>query len=162
MRLNRFALLLLSTTLPLSVSTFAHAGTNSNLPASNSTETADQNNTQEPSVTIEDIQIGDGAEAVAGSKVLVSYAGWILNGASIGSSDEFGGPLAFTIGNGDLIPGFEIGVIGMKVGGKRKVTIPPELAYGDNGAGNVIPPGATLVFELELVAISPEQETTVN
>lgn len=158
MRLNRFAFSLLATVLPLS--TLAHAGTNNNRPDSSPTETADQD--QEPSVTIEEIQVGEGAEAVVGSKVLVSYTGWILDGASIGSSDEYGGPLAFTIGKGDLIPGFEMGVIGMKVGGKRKVTIPAELAYGEKGAGDVIPPGATLVFELELVAVSPEQETTVN
>lgn len=102
---------------------------------------------------IEDIKIGDGAEATAGAKVTVNYMGTLTDGTKFDSSYDRGVPFSFNLGAGDVIKGWDQGVAGMKVGGKRKLTIPPDLAYGERGAGNVIPSNATLVFEVELLGV---------
>ncbi|KAB2309726.1 FKBP-type peptidyl-prolyl cis-trans isomerase [Betaproteobacteria bacterium SCN2] len=102
---------------------------------------------------IEDLTVGSGDEAVAGKSVLVHYTGWLTNGSKFDSSKDRGEPFDFRLGAGQVIPGWDDGVTGMKVGGKRKLTIPPEMAYGSRGAGGVIPPDATLVFEVELLAV---------
>ncbi len=102
---------------------------------------------------IEDLTVGSGDEAVAGKSVLVHYTGWLTNGSKFDSSKDRGEPFDFRLGAGQVIPGWDDGVTGMKVGGKRKLTIPPEMAYGSRGAGGVIPPNATLVFEVELLAV---------
>ncbi len=101
---------------------------------------------------ITDLVIGDGAEASAGQTVYVNYRGTLANGTEFDSS--YGrGPFSFPLGGGRVIQGWDEGVAGMKVGGKRKLVIPPDLAYGDRGAGGVIPPNATLTFEVELLRI---------
>ncbi|PHX68094.1 MAG: peptidylprolyl isomerase [Cyanobium sp. Baikal-G2] len=101
---------------------------------------------------ITDLVIGDGAEASAGQTVSVNYRGTLANGTEFDSS--YGrGPFSFPLGGGRVIQGWDEGVAGMKVGGKRKLVIPPDLAYGDRGAGGVIPPNATLTFEVELLRI---------
>ncbi len=100
---------------------------------------------------IEDLVVGSGDTATAGQFVSVHYSGWLTNGAMFDSSVERGEPFEFRLGAGQVIPGWDQGVAGMQVGGKRKLTIPPELAYGARGAGGVIPPNATLVFEVELL-----------
>jgi FKBP-type peptidyl-prolyl cis-trans isomerase len=97
---------------------------------------------------------GDGTVSKTGDNVSVHYTGWLVDGTKFDSSVDRGIPFTFTIGAGDVISGWEQGVVGMKVGEKRKLTIAPELAYGDRGAGNVIPPNATLVFEIELLSIN--------
>jgi FKBP-type peptidyl-prolyl cis-trans isomerase FkpA len=102
---------------------------------------------------IEDITVGNGDEAVTGKVVIVHYTGWLTNGAKFDSSKDRNDPFQFPLGAGHVIRGWDQGVAGMKVGGKRKLTIPPELGYGARGAGGVIPPNATLVFEVELLAI---------
>ena len=102
---------------------------------------------------IEDIEIGDGAEATSGTKVTVHYTGTLTDGKKFDSSVDRGTPFGFTIGAGQVIEGWEKGVLGMKVGGKRKLTIPPELAYGERGAGDAIPPNSTLIFEIELLGV---------
>lgn len=102
---------------------------------------------------IEDIQEGNGAQASAGQKVSVHYTGWLTNGQKFDSSHDRNRPFEFELGAGRVIQGWDQGVVGMKVGGKRKLTIPPELGYGARGAGNAIPPGATLVFEVELLGV---------
>jgi len=102
---------------------------------------------------IEDMVPGTGAEAKPGKKVSVHYTGWLTDGTKFDSSKDRGVPFPFTLGAGQVIPGWDKGVAGMKVGGKRKLTIPPQLAYGERGAGNVIPPNATLVFEVELLKV---------
>ena len=112
----------------------------------------------QPTVTpsglqIEVLQAGGGATAAAGDTAVVHYTGWLTDGAKFDSSLDRGQPFEFGLGAGMVIEGWDEGVIGMKVGGKRKLTIPPELAYGDRGAGGIIPPGATLVFEVELVDV---------
>ena len=106
-------------------------------------------------VKIDEIAAGDGAEAMRFSIVEVHYTGKLDSGQVFDSSVERGEPIRFTLGAGQVIPGWEMGILGMKVGGKRVLTIPPELAYGDRGAGNVIPPKATLTFDVELVSAEP-------
>ena len=102
---------------------------------------------------IEDLVVGNGATASAGQQVSVHYTGWLQNGNKFDSSKDRGQPFAFALGRGEVIRGWDEGVNGMKVGGKRKLTIPPDLGYGARGAGSVIPPNATLLFEVELLAV---------
>ena len=110
--------------------------------------------TMDNGLVIEDIIEGDGKEANDYNKVVVNYTGKLEDGSIFDSSLSPGkGPYTFTLGVGSVIKGWDTGVKGMKVGGKRKLTIPPELGYGDRGAGNVIPPGATLIFEVELLEV---------
>jgi FKBP-type peptidyl-prolyl cis-trans isomerase FkpA len=102
---------------------------------------------------IEDVKVGTGDEAAAGKAVTVHYTGWLTSGTKFDSSKDHGQPFTFQLGAGQVIKGWEQGVTGMKVGGVRKLTIPPSLGYGANGAGGVIPPNATLVFEVELLGV---------
>ena len=102
---------------------------------------------------IEDQVVGSGAEAVRGKQVTVHYTGWLTDGKKFDSSKDRGAPFSFGLGRGQVIDGWDQGLTGMKVGGKRKLTIPPELGYGKAGAGGVIPPDATLVFEVELLGV---------
>jgi FKBP-type peptidyl-prolyl cis-trans isomerase FkpA len=102
---------------------------------------------------IEDLVVGDGAEATAGQEVTVHYTGWLLDGAKFDSSKDRSQPFSFPLGAGHVIKGWDQGVAGMKIGGTRKLTIPPELGYGARGAGGVIPPNAVLVFEVELLQL---------
>ena len=106
---------------------------------------------------IEDLVVGNGATAAAGQRVSVHYTGWLDSGGKPGakfdSSKDRGQPFMFSLGKGEVIRGWDEGVAGMKIGGKRKLTIPPELGYGPRGAGGVIPPNATLVFEVELLGV---------
>lgn len=101
----------------------------------------------------EDLKVGDGAEAKAGHKVTVHYRGTLTDGTKFDASYDRGEPFTFNLGAGQVIQGWDQGVAGMKVGGKRKLTIPPALGYGARGAGGVIPPNATLVFEVELLKV---------
>ncbi len=96
---------------------------------------------------------GTGAKAAAGQQVSVHYTGWLTDGTMFDSSLSRGQPFEFTLGQGQVIKGWDEGVAGMQVGGKRQLVIPASIAYGDRGAGNVIPAGATLVFEVELLAV---------
>ncbi len=104
-------------------------------------------------LVIEDLEVGNGAEAVAGQHVQVHYTGWLTDGKKFDSSKDRNDPFVFPLGGRRVIAGWDEGVQGMKVGGTRKLTIPPQLGYGARGAGGVIPPNATLVFEVELLAV---------
>ena len=102
---------------------------------------------------VEELTLGTGAAATKGQRVTVHYTGWLVNGSKFDSSKDRGDPFVFSLGRGQVIRGWDEGVAGMKVGGKRKLTIPPELGYGARGAGGVIPPNATLMFEVELLGV---------
>lgn len=113
-------------------------------------------------LTITDLKVGTGAEAKPGMVVQVNYTGWLYDqhakdkrGKKFDSSLDHGEPFSFTLGQGMVIKGWDEGVTGMRVGGKRLLLIPPELGYGAQGAGGVIPPDASLVFEVDLLGVSP-------
>ena len=114
--------------------------------------------TTESGLQYEDTTVGEGAEATAGQKVTVHYTGWLRNddgtqGAKFDSSKDRNDPFQFNLGGGQVIRGWDEGVQGMKVGGQRRLTIPAALGYGARGAGGVIPPNATLIFDVELLAV---------
>lgn len=100
-----------------------------------------------------DQTVGTGDVAVVGKNVSVHYTGWLENGKKFDSSVDRGQPFSFPLGAGRVIKGWDEGVQGMKVGGKRKLTIPSDLGYGSRGAGGVIPPNATLIFDVELLGV---------
>lgn len=104
-------------------------------------------------LNIEDIVVGGGEEAKDGNKVSVHYVGTLTDGTKFDSSRDRGDPFTFNLGAGEVIKGWDQGVLGMKVGGTRKLTIPPELGYGEAGAGSDIPPNSTLIFEVELLSV---------
>jgi FKBP-type peptidyl-prolyl cis-trans isomerase FkpA len=117
-------------------------------------------NQNEPAATttssglqIEELAIGSGAAAQAGNRVSVHYTGWLTDGTKFDSSVDRDTPFEFNLGTGDVIKGWDEGVAGMQPGGKRRLTIPPELGYAERGAGAIIPPNATLIFEVELLEI---------
>jgi len=110
--------------------------------------------TTDSGLQIEEIKMGDGETATTGQFVSVHYTGWLTNGTKFDSSKDRDEPFEFPLGRRNVIAGWDEGVQGMRIGGVRKLTIPPELGYGARGAGGVIPPNATLVFEVELLEIN--------
>ncbi len=117
---------------------------------------------QVSALEVTDLVVGEGAAAAAGSKVTVHYTGWMYDhagpdkkGATFDSSRKGGQPFSFVLGQQQVIAGWDQGVAGMKVGGQRRLVIPAALAYGERGAGGAIPPGATLVFDVELLGVQP-------
>jgi FKBP-type peptidyl-prolyl cis-trans isomerase len=102
-----------------------------------------------------DIKVGTGDEAKDGDHVKVHYTGWFTDGKKFDSSVDAHQPYEFTLGKGDVIKGWDEGVTGMKVGGKRQLHIPPELAYGEKGYKDIIPPNTTLIFDVQLLAVTP-------
>ncbi len=106
-----------------------------------------------------DIRVGTGAEATTGKAVTVNYTGWLYDSTAVDNkgllfdTTSGRGPFYFVVGAGQVIPGWDRGVVGMKVGGLRRLIIPPDLAYGPYGSGGVIPPNATLVFDIELLSV---------
>ena len=109
--------------------------------------------TTDSGLQIKDLIVGTGQRAQIGDTAVVDYTGWLEDGTKFDSSLDRGVPFEFVIGQGRVIKGWDEGVASMNVGGKRELTIPSELAYGDRGIGDVIPPGATLIFEVELIAL---------
>ena len=109
--------------------------------------------TTDSGLIIEELEVGAGETAQSGQYVTVHYTGWLTNGTKFDSSKDRDDPFEFGLGQRQVIAGWDEGVQGMKIGGKRKLTIPPQLGYGARGAGGVIPPNATLVFEVELLAV---------
>jgi len=111
---------------------------------------------------IRDIEKGTGEEANVGETVVVHYTGWLMDGTKFDSSVDRGTPFSFTLGERRVIPGWEKGVEGMQVGGKRELIIPPDMAYGSQGAGGVIPPDATLKFEIELLEVKAKKYSDIG
>ena len=110
--------------------------------------------TKEPSgLHYQDVTTGSGTEATPGHAVTVHYTGWLPNGKKFDSSRDHGEPFTFTLGAGQVITGWDQGVAGMRVGGRRKLVLPPDLGYGAAGAPPDIPPNATLVFDVELLEV---------
>ncbi len=127
------------------------AATSASAPAADSTP---QTGASVTSLKIEELKAGTGAEAIAGKTVKVHYTGWLTDGKKFDSSVDRGQPFEFSLGKGHVIKGWDQGVAGMKVGGKRKLTIPADLGYGAAGAQGAIPPNATLIFEVELLGVN--------
>lgn len=100
-----------------------------------------------------DLKVGTGSVATSGKSVTVNYTGWLVNGKKFDSSLDRNQPLTFKLDNGEVIKGWDEGIAGMKVGGKRQLRIPPDLAYGSQGFPPVIPPNATLIFDVELLGV---------
>ncbi|MDD5145247.1 MAG: FKBP-type peptidyl-prolyl cis-trans isomerase [Candidatus Pacebacteria bacterium] len=111
-------------------------------------------NSAKEELKIETLRQGTGAEAKNGDNVRVDYIGTLEDGTKFDSSYDRGMPILFTLGNGSVIKGWEMGILGMKVGEKRRLTVPPDLAYGESGYPGVIPPNATLIFEVELIGFN--------
>lgn len=119
----------------------------------NKMDTSVNTSTQSGKLIIEDLKVGEGKEAKSGDSVVMHYIGTLVDGTKFDSSYDRGEPFTTQIGVGQVIKGWDLGVPGMKIGGKRKLTIPSDLAYGERGAGAVIGPNATLIFEVELLDI---------
>lgn len=114
----------------------------------------EENITEPQDLEVEILKTGEGVQSQAGDTVSVHYTGTLTDGTKFDSSLDRGQPFSFTLGQGRVIKGWEQGVLGMTIGEKRKLTIPAYLGYGDSGSGALIPPGATLIFEVELLAIN--------
>ncbi len=149
--MQKFTTLTAALLLAFSISACADNNT-----ANNSAEKSNQAQTSQ--LIKVDQKVGTGKEAVSGKMVSVHYTGWLFDatapknrGTKFDSSVDRGEPFTFRLGGGQVIRGWDEGVAGMKVGGKRTLTIPPEMGYGANGAGGVIPPNATLIFDVELL-----------
>lgn len=123
------------------------------LSADKNQEQQNSNNFEIQGMKIEILKSGEGDVAKPGDIVTVNYVGTLENGTKFDSSIDRGQPFQFVLGTNSVIQGWELGVRGMKAGEKRKLTIPPELAYGESGAGGVIPPNAILIFEVDLISI---------
>jgi len=124
---------------------------NNQAPASTGTTATEV--TMQDGLKYTDEQVGTGAVATAGKTAVVHYTGWLLDGTKFDSSRDRNQPFSFPLGAGQVIKGWDEGVAGMKVGGKRTLVVPPALGYGARGAGGVIPPNATLKFEVELLDV---------
>jgi FKBP-type peptidyl-prolyl cis-trans isomerase len=130
-------------------------GTASGLPQGNAAPTKVTGNpkTTPSGLQYWDIAVGTGATAVAGKSVTVHYTGWLTDGKKFDSSLDRGMPFSFPLGAGQVIKGWDEGVAGMKIGGKRQLRIPPQLGYGSRAMGNVIPANSTLVFDVQLLEV---------
>jgi peptidylprolyl isomerase len=142
----------LAVTLALAVGTGA-AFAATPAPGSPHTAKVGQKMTTPSGLEYEDETVGTGPQPVRGQEVTVHYVGTLTNGTKFDSSRDRNEPFSFAIGEGEVIKGWDEGVMSMHVGGKRKLIIPPQLAYGSRGAGGVIPPNATILFEVELLAV---------
>ena len=148
MNLKTFACLVIATLLLAAGSPAAFAGQEKDRLEANGKETVTPSG-----VKYTDLRIGEGSEAATGKIVEVHYIGWLEDGTKFDSSRDRDRPFTFRLGAGDALKGWDEGLLGMKVGGKRKLVIPPELGFGKQGVGSVVPPNAVLLYEFELLAV---------
>jgi len=146
--MRRLLLLASASLLLAACNSSTPAATPTTNPTANATEV-----TMADGLQYTDEQVGTGTEATAGKTAVVHYTGWLMDGTKFDSSLDRNQPFSFPIGGGQVIKGWDEGVVGMKVGGKRMLIIPPQLGYGARGAGGVIPPNATLKFEVQLLDV---------
>lgn len=152
----RICAVILSSAFILAAQTANHRTTPQRVPNTNApTKVTGDGVKNDSGLQYWDIKIGTGQEAKSGDKVKVHYTGWFTSGKKFDSSVDAHQPYSFTLGQGSVIKGWDEGVAGMKVGGKRQLRIPPELAYGENGYKNIIPPNSTLIFDVQLLSIEP-------
>jgi FKBP-type peptidyl-prolyl cis-trans isomerase FkpA len=142
-----------SSTTTTTTTTTSTAGGTSVTATTEAPAAASQEVTMPSGLKYQDLVVGTGAEATAGKTVSVHYTGWLTDGTKFDSSLDRGQPFPFQLGAGSVIRGWDEGVAGMKVGGKRKLTIPPALGYGERGYPGAIPPNATLVFDVQLLDV---------
>ncbi len=152
MRTQRIILIV---ALLASAAIFSYASWKRNQPSEITQIQGENMTTTESGLAYEEIVVGEGPQAQAGDTVSVHYTGWLEDETKFDSSKDRNQPFEFQLGAGMVIKGWDEGVAGMQVGGTRKLIIPSELGYGSRGAGGVIPPNATLIFEVELLAINP-------
>lgn len=153
---TRICAMILSSAFILAAQTANHRTTPRRVPNTNApTKVTGDGVKNDSGLQYWDIKIGTGQEAKSGDKVKVHYTGWFTSGKKFDSSVDAHQPYSFTLGQGSVIKGWDEGVAGMKVGGKRQLRIPPELAYGENGYKNIIPPNSTLIFDVQLLSIEP-------
>lgn len=139
------------TPMPTAVATLSPDSTSS--PQATPEDSAGKPIKYDNGLVVQDVVVGSGKTAESGDTLNAHYIGALENGTVFDNSYDRGQPLQFVLGSGQLIQGWELGLIGMKEGGKRKLLIPPELGYGSRGAGKAIPPNATLLFEIELIGV---------
>jgi FKBP-type peptidyl-prolyl cis-trans isomerase len=160
MRITKLCGLILTLAAALLAQTSSHKATPARVPnTSTPTKVTGEGVKTDSGLQYWDIKVGTGDEAKNGDKVKVHYTGWFTSGKKFDSSVDAQQPYTFTLGQGNVIKGWDEGVAGMKVGGKRQLRIPPELAYGEQGYKNIIPPNSTLIFDVQLLAVTPAPQT---
>lgn len=156
MKVTKISGIVLSLTAALTAQTPNHRTTPVHVPNTNApTKVVGDGVKTESGLQYWDTKVGTGEEAKSGDKVKVHYTGWFISGKKFDSSVDAHQPYSFTLGQGNVIKGWDEGVAGMKVGGKRQLRIPPELAYGEKGFKDIVPPDATLIFDVQLLAVTP-------
>lgn len=154
MTMTKLCGLLLILSVVLAAQTSSHKATPARVPNTNApTKVTGDGVKTDSGLQYWDIKVGTGDEAKSGDKVKVHYTGWFTSGKKFDSSVDARQPYSFTLGQGNVIKGWDEGVAGMKVGGKRQLRIPPELAYGEQGYKNIVPPNSTLIFDVQLLAV---------
>ena len=154
MTMTKLCGLLLILSVVLAAQTSSHKATPARVPNTNApTKVTGDGVKTDSGLQYWDIKVGTGDEAKSGDKVKVHYTGWFTSGKKFDSSVDARQPYSFTLGQGNVIKGWDEGVAGMKVGGKRQLRIPPELAYGEQGYKNIVPPNSALIFDVQLLAV---------
>jgi FKBP-type peptidyl-prolyl cis-trans isomerase len=160
MKITKLCGLILTLSAALLAQTSSHKATPARVPNTSApTKVTGEGVKSDSGLQYWDIKVGTGSEAKSGDKVKVHYTGWFTSGKKFDSSVDAQQPYSFTLGQGNVIKGWDEGVAGMKVGGKRQLRIPPELAYGEQGYKNIIPPNSTLIFDVQLLAVTPAPQT---
>ena len=160
MKITKLCGLILTLSAALLAQTSSHKATPARVPNTSApTKVTGEGVKTDSGLQYWDIKVGTGNEAKSGDKVKVHYTGWFTSGKKFDSSVDAQQPYSFTLGQGNVIKGWDQGVAGMKVGGKRQLRIPPELAYGEQGYKNIIPPNSTLIFDVQLLAVTPAPQT---